>query len=128
MFHDSNQDVIKKFAGRDSRRWATFDRDGDSVPMIYLSRGGQQYNRYSALNFQNSSTIELRYFRGSLDGTTLLGVLEFVHSVWRYTQIIHSKEISDGNIRWDRYRNWLLDENDNFDFNHLLPLMEKRGV
>lgn len=128
MFHDSNQDVIKKFAGRDSRRWATFDRDGDSVPMIYLSRGGQQYNRYSALNFQNSATIELRYFRGSLEGTTLLGVLEFVHSVWRYTQIIHSKEISDGNIRWDRYRNWLLDENDNFDFNHLLPLMEKRGV
>lgn len=127
MFHDTNKAVIKKFAGRDSNRWATFERD-QSTRMIDLSRGRQQYNRYSALNFQNSSTIELRYFRGSLEGTTLLGVLEFVHSVWKYTQVIHAKEISDGNIRWDRYRNWLLDEHDNLGFTHLLPLMDKRGV
>lgn len=127
IFHDRNQDVIKKFAGRDSNRWATFQRDAE-IRMMDLSRGFQQYNRYSALNFQNASTIELRYFRGSLDAKTLLGVLEFVHSVWKYTQVIHAKEISDGNIRWDRYRNWLLDENDNLGFNHLLPLMDKRGV
>lgn len=129
MFHSTNAPMIKKLAGRDSNRWATFERGNRyGERMIDLSRGHVQSNRYSALNFQNSSTIELRYFRGSLDPRTVFGVLEFVHSLWKYTQVINAKEISDGNIAWERYRNWLLDENDSLGFDHLLPLLEKRGV
>lgn len=127
MFHYVNSDIIKKFAGRDSRRWATFDKP-DDARLMDLSRGMSQYNRYSAMNFQNSSTIELRYFRGSLQTDTLIGVLEFVHSVWRYTQVIHAKEVADGGCQWHRYRNWLQDEYSSLGFTNLLPLMDKRGV
>ena len=127
MFHYVNSEIIKKFAGRDSRRWATFEKP-ESERLIDLSRGMSQYNRYSAMNFQNSATIELRYFRGSLQAHTLIGVLEFVHSVWKYTQIIHAKEVADGGCQWHRYRNWLADENSSLGYTNLLTLMDKRGV
>lgn len=126
MFHYKNEEMIKKFAGRDSRRWASFEKP--DVGLSACSRGGRQHNRYVALNFWNEKTIELRYFRGSLDANTVLGVLEFVHSMWRYTQVISSKEVADGGTEWNRYRNWLDDEYDTLGFQHLRPLLAKRGV
>lgn len=114
LFHYRNSAIIKKFAGRDSSRWATFDRSiYDS--MTEIAKGNRsQDNRYSALNFQNRTTVELRYFRGSLKPETVLGVLEFVHSVHEYTRILTSKEVATNGLDWSRYKAWLADQNYEF--------------
>lgn len=117
MFHYRNAESIKKFAGRDSDRWASFRRTTDRDDygydnMVEICKGNRvQNNRYSALNFQNASTIELRYFRGSLKPETVLGVLEFCHSVHAYTKLLTAKEIIDGCLVWGSYKMWLADQN-----------------
>lgn len=117
MFHYRNADFIKKFAGRDSDRWASFRRTTDRNDygyddMVEICKGNRsQNNRYSALNFQNTHTIELRYFRGSLKPETVLGVLEFCHSVHAYTKLLTAKEVIDGCLVWGSYKMWLADQN-----------------
>jgi hypothetical protein len=117
MFHYRNADFIKKFAGRDSDRWASFRRTTDRNDygyddMVEICKGNRsQNNRYSALNFQNTHTIELRYFRGSLKPETVLGVLEFCHSVHAYTKLLTAKEVIDGCLAWGSYKMWLADQN-----------------
>ena len=113
MFHYRNADFIKKFAGRDSDRWATFRRTTDPTDYSYdnmmeICKGNRtQNNRYSALNFQNRNTIELRYFRGSLKPETVLGVLEFCHSVHAYSKLLTAKEVATGCLAWGSYKMWL---------------------
>ena len=120
MFHYHNADFIKKFAGRDSDRWATFRRTTDPTDYGYdnmaeICKGNRtQNNRYSALNFQNRNTIELRYFRGSLKPETVLGVLEFCHSVHAYTKLLSVKEVANGHLAWGSYKMWLSDQNYEF--------------
>ena len=120
MFHYHNADLIKKFAGRDSERWATFRRNADPTDYSYdnmaeICKGNRtQNNRYSALNFQNRNTIELRYFRGSLKPETVLGVLEFCHSVHAYTKLLSVKEVANGHLAWGSYKMWLSEQSYEF--------------
>ena len=120
MFHYRNADTIKKFAGRDSDRWATFRRTTDPTDygydnMVEICKGNRtQNNRYSALNFQNRHTIELRYFRGSLKPETVLGVLEFCHSVHAYTKLLTAKEVANGHLAWGSYKMWLSEQSYEF--------------
>ena len=130
MFHYRNADSIKKFAGRDSDRWASFRRNTERGDygyddMVEICKGNRvQNNRYSALNFQNANTIELRYFRGSLKPETVLGVLEFCHSVHAYTKLLTAKEVIDGCLAWGSYKMWLADQN----YEHLPQVLATRCV
>ena len=130
MFHYRNADFIKKFAGRDSDRWASFRRTTDRDDygyddMVEICKGNRvQNNRYSALNFQNANTIELRYFRGSLKPETVLGVLEFCHSVHAYTKLLTAKEVIDGCLAWGSYKILLADQN----YEHLPQVLATRCV
>jgi hypothetical protein len=130
MFHYHNADIIKKFAGRDSDRWATFRRTTDPTDyaydnMVEICKGNRsQNNRYSALNFQNRNTIELRYFRGSLKPETVLGVLEFCHSVHAYTKLLTAKEVATGRLAWGSYKMWLAEQ----PYEYLPSVMATRCV
>jgi hypothetical protein len=130
MFHYHNADIIKKFAGRDSDRWATFRRTTDPTEYGYdnmaeICKGNRsQNNRYSALNFQNRNTIELRYFRGSLKPETVLGVLEFCHSVHAYTKLLTAKEVATGRLAWGSYKMWLAEQ----PYEYLPSVMATRCV
>lgn len=115
LFHYRNKEQIKKFAGRDSSRWATFERGAyDNMVEIAKNDSAHQDSRYSALNFQNRDTVELRYFRGSLNPETVLGVLEFVHSVHAYTKLLTAKEVATSGLEWGRYKLWLSEQSYEF--------------
>lgn len=129
-FHQQNATVIQRFGGRTSDQWASFDVDyGGSEPSkLWLAKGATNYRRYVAVNLQNRHTIELRYFRGSLKRMTVIGVLEFVHTLHEYITGISAVDVFQrGALSWDAYIDWL-NKRDNGDIDCLLPLMEKRGV
>lgn len=131
LFHYRNSTWLKRFAGRDSGRWASFDQtrdhNGDNVKLSSLAKGQYErtyLNRYHALNFCPTNTVELRYFRSSLLPDTLIAVLEMVHAMWLFTGERNSSDYRDNGFAWSHFRSWVQDK----DYEFLVPVMDKRGV
>lgn len=80
----SNKEMCIKVARRDSEQWASF-REFNSQDARYLANGGS-FDRYEAINCQNSATFELRMFRGSLDQTEVMAAFDLAHASVEYTR------------------------------------------
>jgi len=78
-----NQRQVQRLAGRESG-YAKFDDKGKIVQKV--KAGYQTSGRYSAINTENDSTIEVRVFRGTLRKERVLSALEFVHAAVEYTR------------------------------------------
>jgi hypothetical protein len=78
-----NQRQVERIAGRSSS-YATFHDKGELVAKIKY--GNQNNGRYSAVNTENDSTIEVRVFRGSLRKERVLSAIEFVTASVEYTR------------------------------------------
>jgi hypothetical protein len=131
MFHYNNATWLKKFAGRDSGRWASFDRTssqyGNPVKLSDLAKGTYHHAslaRYHALNFVPHNTVELRYFRGSLLPETVLAVLEMVHAIWTYTRDHDSKSYRENGFAWSNFRSWV----NNQPYEFLTTTLDRRGA
>ena len=132
LFHYGNAYFLKKFAGRDSGRWASFSQTtsswGNPIKLSTLAKGQYErtsLNRYHALNFCPPETVELRYFRASLDPRTVIAVLEMVHAIWKYTMTHNSGDYRNNRFSWSNFRSWLATQD---SYEALLPTMDKRGV
>jgi hypothetical protein len=51
-------------------------------------------DRYEALNFQNSNTIEFRLFKGTLKYQTIMACLEFTYASWFFTKDASLNDLS----------------------------------
>ena len=76
-----NQTQVCKLAGR-TTGYAHF---GDKGNLLAKVRSGG-YDRHVAVNTENSETLEVRVFKGSLMPERVLGCIEFVHSGVEYTR------------------------------------------
>ena len=81
-----NDRQISRLAGRTSN-YATFEDKGHLVSKI--KHGNQNNGRYSAINSENSETLEVRVFRGSLKPERVLMALELVQCAVEYTRNLH---------------------------------------
>lgn len=113
MFHYQNAEMLKKFAGRDSHQWASFERTssawGDNYKLSDLAKGdynNSMLNRRHALNFVPQETVELRYFRSTLNPDSVIAVLEMVHAIWRYTKMNRSVDIKNNKFGWSEFYSW----------------------
>lgn len=79
-----NQRQVERIAGRSNSSYATFQDKGNLVRKVKY--GHQGNGRYSAINTENDSTIEIRVFRGSLRKERVLSAIEFVHACVEYTR------------------------------------------
>lgn len=96
-------------AGRHSEQWASWDdselRERGALPEFV--KGKRDGARYRALNFQNSDTVELRYFRGNLRRTGILRVVEFVDALHHYAGLISTRDALQGDaLGWDAFARW----------------------
>ena len=70
--------------------WAKFttkDYKKEELTLDIINKlNRENRSRYSALNLQNESTIELRLFRGTLKKETFLATLELVHNICKYAK------------------------------------------
>lgn len=79
-----NQRQVERIAGRTDTNYASFRDKGQLVRKVKY--GAQNNGRYSAVNTENSDTLEVRVFRGSLRKERVLSALEFVHACAEYTR------------------------------------------
>jgi len=122
-----NADDVKRFAGRDSERWANFDKsyflnawndydvDGNYVTrtnsslMKHAKNESRNDNRYCAVNLQNRHTVELRFFKPSLNPKTVQAALQFCDAVFNYTETeCDTKKVMSGNaLAFRSFRSWV---------------------
>jgi hypothetical protein len=81
-----NQRQVERIAGRTSAHYANFSDKGNLVRKV--KDGYQNNGRMSAVNTENSETIEIRVFKGSLRKERVLSAIEFVHASVEYTRDI----------------------------------------
>jgi hypothetical protein len=81
-----NQRQVERISGRTSTRYASFGDKGNLVQKVKY--GNQENGRFSAVNTENSDTIEVRVFKGSLRKERVLSAIEFVHASVEYTRDI----------------------------------------
>lgn len=79
-----NQRQVERIAGRSANNYATFADKGRLVHKLKF--GNQSSGRYSAINTENDSTLEVRVFKGSLRKERVLSALEFVAASVEYTR------------------------------------------
>jgi hypothetical protein len=78
IFIQRNKLFWEKVARRKEVRYAKYIQKGS------LGDYGNSPNRYCALNFQKSGTVEFRMYRGTLKFETLMGTLELTDAVCRW--------------------------------------------
>jgi hypothetical protein len=119
----SNQSFYETLAGRSSDQWAKFTdilqeeykRDAEGNRTFHTNeRGYHEYDvitrrtfkhkldnnrssdRYSAVNTQNRETLEMRIFRGTVNGDTIKAHLDLAHASVEYTRTMSIKDIREG--------------------------------
>lgn len=100
-----NADTMKKFAGRDSEDYASFT--DDSGKASDRAKGQSQSRRNCAINYHNYHTVELRFFRPTLNPAAFLGIVEFVGAVFDYTKLIRSSDLVGGVFPFAGFSDWL---------------------
>ena len=115
----SNQRFYETLAGRSSDQWAKFtdnfqreyarDSEGNR---IFTPEGGYEItskrtfahkldmnrssDRYSAVNTNNHHTLEMRIFRGTVNGDTVQAHLDLAHASVEYTRHLNSSAVIAG--------------------------------
>ena len=120
----SNQVLYETLAGRSSAQWAKFtdadmweqreDEDGWPSPRRVKGRSfkdkinsGRSTDRYSAGNTQNRETLEMRIFRGTVNGDTIKAQLDLAHASVEYTRVMSVQEVIGGALSADSFMTYI---------------------
>lgn len=101
---------MQRLGGRDSSRWGSFSHLQGNRRIESLVKSSY-HERYSALNFNNATTIELRFFKGTLRTKRLHSALELVDAAVEYTRQLDTRMIyHTGGIHFDPFAEWIVDK------------------
>lgn len=115
----SNAEYMMKFAGRksDYARFNdvyTFNEYDQPVKSLKHKVGNpQRYHteRYSAVNTQNRDTLELRFFRGTMNTSTILSALDLTQAMVEYTRHLTLDDVKLGALDWTWFADYVRDNN-----------------
>lgn len=117
VYHNAPQ--MMKLAGRKSRfarfndvyTFDEYDRPVFSIkhkvghPNRYMSE------RYSAVNTQNEHTIELRFFRGTMNTSGVLSALDLAQAMVEYTRELRLDDVKLGALSWQWFADYVVSNN-----------------
>lgn len=115
----SNAQHMMKFAGRKSD-YARFNdvftfNEYDQPVKSFKHKVGNpnKYHteRYSAVNTQNRDTLELRFFRGTMNTSTVLSALDLVQAMVEYTRDLRLDDVKLGALDWTWFADYVRDNN-----------------
>jgi hypothetical protein len=117
VYHNAPQ--MMKFAGRKTRfaRFNdvyTFDEYDRPVFSIKHKTGNPSRvssERYSAVNTQNTNTIELRFFRGTMNTSGVLSALDLAQAMVEYTRELRLDDVKLGMLSWDWFADYVASNN-----------------
>jgi hypothetical protein len=111
-FQLNNPYLCQRVAQRDESSYASWhfdDAEKRSLPE-YVKGTKSNGRRYLAINFQNYSTVELRYFKGNILRSAIMKNLEFVQSIYDYTKNMNVRQVFEGALSERKYMLWLADQ------------------
>jgi hypothetical protein len=120
----SNPDFYSTLAGRTSDQWAKFtdiyqreykrDANGERVwsedtgydittkrTFAHKLSADRNSDRYSAVNTNNRETLEMRIFRGSVNGETIKAQIDLAHASVEYTRTLTVQDVREGALSAD---------------------------
>jgi hypothetical protein len=110
IFFERFWNEIIKFSRRTQKQIERFCAKYQTVD-IKVAKKENGENRYYAINFRNSNTIEIRIFRGTLKLLSFYATLQFVYHLCYYLRNKHTKEIQK--ITWKDFVNsipeWMIE-------------------
>ena len=117
IYHNPQQ--MMKFAGRKSlyarfNDVYTFDEYDRPVFSLKHKTGNPRLvasERYSAVNTQNEHTIELRFFRGTMNTSGVLSTLDLAQAMVEYTRELRLDDVKLGALSWDWFADYVVSNN-----------------
>jgi hypothetical protein len=130
----SNPDFYSTLAGRTSDQWAKFtdiwqreykrDSNGerlwsedngyeitDKRTFMHKLQPDRNSDRYSAVNTNNRETLEMRIFRGSVNGDTIKAQIDLAHASVEYTRTLTVQDVRNGALSADLFM-WYVFQNE----------------
>lgn len=109
-FFYRNSANISRLARRESGQWASFS-DSERKRAYEYAKFGQTGERYSAINTQNRTTLEVRVFASSLDKLNVQGALGLVAGSIEYTRKLTTEDIlKRKGWEWPNFAEWLSED------------------
>jgi hypothetical protein len=114
-----NAPHMMKFAGRKTRfarindvyTFDEYDRPVFSIKHKVGSPDRNHTERYSAVNTQNPNTIELRFFRGTMNTSSVLSALDLAQAMVEYTRELRLDDVKLGALSWDWFADYVVSNN-----------------
>jgi len=117
-FFVDNADFVSKISQRkiaNLDRWAaltdkpnTSQEEYSKDMLMYKAKKKKgNNNRYLAVNLQNSNSVEVRIFRGTLNDSSFFKNIEFVQALFDYT-----KSISEADMSLKSFLSFIKDNNE----------------
>jgi len=139
----SNPDFYSTLAGRTSDQWAKFtdiwqreykrDANGERIwsedtgyeitnkrTFMHKLNTDRNSDRYSAVNTNNAATLEMRIFRGTVNGDTIKSQLDLAHASVEYTRNLTVQDVRKGALSADLFM-WYI-----FQHEELYPHLSSR--
>ena len=108
-----NAEMMMKFGGRKSS-YARFNDvwkfDEYDRPIFSLKHKLDKHaptERYSAVNTQNEHTLELRFFRGTMNPSGVLSALDLTQAIAEYTRDLRVSDVRMGALSWDWFADYV---------------------
>lgn len=108
-----NPEMMMKFAGRKSQRYAVFNDiwtdDEYDQPKFDVDFKIKKKERMSAVNCNNEDTLELRFFRGTMRPSGVLAALGLAHAMVQYTRAMTIDEETqrETTFAWKPFAEWV---------------------
>jgi hypothetical protein len=127
----ANHKLIKAIARRDSSDYAKIKNKMEDKYWLKDAIGCKSKNaqlrslnadRYEALNFKNTNTVEFRLFKGSLVYSTIMSCLEFTYATWFFC-----RESSNKNLTTDHFLKFICANENRADTRFLRAYLKAKG-
>jgi len=110
-----NSDKMMKLGGRKSQyarfndvyKDDEFDRPYFTLAHKVAHPSNSMTERYSAVNTQNQHTLELRFFRGTMNPEGVLSAIQLAHATVEYTRDLTLSDVKMGALSWEWFSDWI---------------------
>ena len=110
-----NSDKMMRLGGRKSTyarfndvyKYDEFDRPYLTLADKVAHPSNAMTERYSAVNTQNEHTLELRFFRGTMNPSGVLSAIQLAHATVEYTRDLTLSDVKMGALSWEWFADWI---------------------
>jgi hypothetical protein len=121
-FINTHKGKMEDIARRSSARWSKF-KDTEATPLEELNKCLDS-DRYQAVNWQNTHTVEFRMFKGTVNYEVLMGTLQFVQATVEYVKSTTIAKLKEKRKAWSGFIDFVLAG----DYPHLVAYLKTREV